>query len=124
MIAVHSKRHQLPRNIVSVRVSNTAEDADENGDAEDLVHRAQTNKLLDAVPVLGPWHAGETTAGVPATRSFRPLLPVRTATYPSLAGQSAAVLRWLCRLARNRQGDVAGAEVTTDSLRREAGKAH
>jgi ABC-type glutathione transport system ATPase component len=40
----------------------------ENGDAEDLVLRPQsayTKKLLDAVPVLGPWSAGTLTAGVP-----------------------------------------------------------
>ncbi len=41
----------------------------ENGGAEDLVRRPQsayTKKLLDAVPVLGPWSAAPTNAGVPA----------------------------------------------------------
>ena len=41
----------------------------ENGGAEDLVRRPQsayTKKLLDAVPVLGPWSAGVAKTGVPA----------------------------------------------------------
>jgi ABC-type dipeptide/oligopeptide/nickel transport system ATPase component len=41
----------------------------ENGGAEDLVRRPQsayTKKLLDAIPVLGPWSAGTAKAGVPA----------------------------------------------------------
>jgi peptide/nickel transport system ATP-binding protein len=41
----------------------------ENGGAEELVRRPQsayTQKLLAAVPVLGPWSAGETKAGVRA----------------------------------------------------------
>jgi len=41
----------------------------ENGDAEELVRRPQsayTKKLLEAVPVLGPWSIGTAKAGVPA----------------------------------------------------------
>jgi len=41
----------------------------ENGGAEDMVRRPQsayTKKLLDAVPVLGPWSAGVAKTGAPA----------------------------------------------------------
>ncbi|MBJ8341334.1 MULTISPECIES: ABC transporter ATP-binding protein [Antrihabitans] len=41
----------------------------ENGEAEDLVRRPQsayTKKLLDAIPVLGPWSAAKTEVGVSA----------------------------------------------------------
>ena len=62
--------HDLVARLVSDRIYVMKDGAFvENGGAEELVRRPQsayTKKLLAAVPVLGPWSAGETKAGVRA----------------------------------------------------------